>query len=96
MLVLIMDRPELREYYILNGCLVDNKQALLFAKHIRFNWPFSLRDAYLEHRMTGKYSMSHYFDTRCKDIGNWSLASSFFEIHPEYVGIIPSSLDPRV
>jgi hypothetical protein len=82
-------RPSLREHLALYGTCMQNNQVKSFANHIRFNWPYDFRDAYLEHRTTKMYCVSPTFNANLRDDMSWGLSWNFFQNNLEFIGVVP-------
>ncbi|RVX66929.1 hypothetical protein B0A52_09053 [Exophiala mesophila] len=73
--------PQVRDWLInARITFVSEHESSAFADHLRFNWPYELRDVCRGHRETGLYSFSEGFDRAFNDLSNWTIASEFYGV----------------
>lgn len=87
---LISPRPGLRERLILDD---DHKMTdkfwTLYAKCIRFNWPYNITACYKTDSVTGMLSFTDLFKSQTSDVNNIQMTSEFFNTFPEMADDIP-------
>ncbi|KAH8422474.1 DUF3425 domain-containing protein [Aspergillus melleus] len=65
----------------------------LFWHCFRFDWPYTLEDACLQHSQSGLYQFSGTFTHHFFDLQRWRMTSSFVEEFPDLepdVNVVPS------
>jgi hypothetical protein len=61
----------------------------LYAKCIRFNWPYNITACYKADPTTGMLSFTELFKSQTNDVNNIQMTSEFFETFPEMADDIP-------